>query len=349
MTKFKTTKASIAITGGGTGGHLKIAKVVKDELVKQNIPVIYIGSQQGQDKKWFEHNSGFDTCYFLQSQGVVNKKYLAKLVSLYNIFRSAFSLYSVFKKHKITALLSVGGYSAAPAVIAAIMLRVPLFIHEQNSTIGTLNRYSRPFAKAFFSSFDSLSECKSYPIETLFFQQARIRKETKTILFLGGSLGASAINNLALNLAKELIDKGFKIIHQCGATDFIRVKSFYEEAQLDVEFFDFSTSLHTYIFKADFAISRAGASTLFELSANALPTLFIPYPHAAKDHQFYNARFLQEQDMAYLLREDALTVEEVHSLIKKNHHKMSEKLHQLPQNSGVSCIIEKLLKQSSSK
>ena len=136
----------IAITGGGTGGHLVIAKAIKEELNRRGIKPIYIGSTGGQDKAWFEHDEGFEKVYFLQSQGVVNKKGLQKLLSLSNIVRSALSCRTLFKEHNIQAVFSVGGYSAAPASFAALLFKKALFIHEQNAIEGKLNTLLKPFS-----------------------------------------------------------------------------------------------------------------------------------------------------------------------------------------------------------
>jgi len=153
------------------------------------------------------------------------------------------------------------------------MLRKELFIHEQNATIGSLNKLLKPFSKRFFNTF---LYNDPYPVEEVFFNTARIRKEIKTIIFLGGSQGASFINNLALNLAKDLNKKGIKIIHQTGKRDYKKVKEFYKKENIEVECFDFSLNLVEKLTEADIAISRAGASTLFELAANNLPAVFIP-------------------------------------------------------------------------
>ena len=142
----------IAISGGGTGGHLIIAKNLAAHLAKQGIRAIFIGSNRGQDRAWFENSELFARTYFLQSSGVVDKKGFAKLASLLNILRLSLAARKILKQNGVRALISVGGYSSAPASIAAILSRVPFFIHEQNAVCGRLNRLLRPFARAFYRS-----------------------------------------------------------------------------------------------------------------------------------------------------------------------------------------------------
>ena len=333
---------NILITGGGTGGHLKIAKVIKDELNKHNIYPIYVGSTKGADKEWFEKDTGFEKCYFLESSGVVNKKGLNKLTSLTNILKLSLEAKQIIKKHNIKAVFSVGGYSAAPASFGAILSGTPLFIHEQNAHIGSLNKILKPFSKRFFNTF---LYGDPYPVEDIFFDTARVRKELKTIIFLGGSQGAVAINDLAINIAKDLNSKGIKIIHQTGKRDFERIKKFYLENNIDADVFDFHSNLYEKIQKADFAISRAGASTLFELVANQIPTLFIPYPYAAGDHQYHNAKFLEDKNAGYVIRQNKISPKKaLNIIIDANLEEISNNLKNINRKDGAKIITQELLK-----
>ena len=328
----------VLITGGGTGGHLKIAKVIQKELNNQGIKPVYVGSTSGADKEWFENDNGFSYTYFLDSSGVVNKKGIKKLSSLNNLIKLSFVAKKIIKKHNIKAVFSVGGYSAAPASFGAVLSNTPLFIHEQNAKIGSLNKILKPFSKKFFNTF---LYNDPYPVEDIFFDTARVRKEIKTIIFLGGSQGALAINNLAMQIAKEL--KGIKIIHQTGKRDFKRVKEFYEKNSIDADVFDFDKNLIEKIKKADFAISRSGASTLFELAANQIPTLFIPYPYAAGDHQYLNAKFLADKNAAIVKRD--LSKNEFFKILQNlNLEKMSKNLAIINKKNGANYIVSNILK-----
>jgi len=331
----------IAITGGGTGGHLKIAKVIKDELNKKGIYPIYIGSTSGQDKEWFSKDKGFSEKYFLDSSGVVNKKGFNKINSLTNIIKLSFEAKKILKKHNIKKVFSVGGFSAAPASFAAILSNKELFIHEQNAHIGSLNRVLKPFSKRFFNTFFYNDP---YPVDEIFIKNARIRKEIKTVIFLGGSQGASFINSLAMDLAKDLQKRGIKIIHQTGKRDYEKVKNFYKKENIEADCFDFSLNLAQKLKNADLAISRAGASTLFELSANNLPAVFIPYPYAAGDHQYYNAKFLEEKNASFVIRQNEVNKEKILKYLDSDIEKLSKNLNKINTKSGAENIINYLLK-----
>lgn len=313
---------NIVITGGGTGGHLAIAKALAEEFTSLGNRVFYIGSTTGQDKDWFGKSELFEKCYFLDTTGVVNKKGLGLIASLYKQIRAIFKAKKIFKLHQIDKVLSVGGFSAGPASLATIGSKIPLFIHEQNAIKGTLNKYLCKYAQAIFGSFShaEINYIKtSYPLRKEFFTQARVRSELKCVIFLGGSQGAKSVNDFALLVAKNLLQKGIKIIHQCGQNDFKRVKNVYKTLEiLDfIDLFDFDKELVNKIAQADICVGRAGASSVWELAANGLPTLYIPYPYAAGDHQYYNALEFTQSDLGRVVRQSDLSPEVLFEFIEE--------------------------------
>jgi len=333
---------SIVMTGGGTGGHLAIIKAVKEHL-KEN-ELVYVGSTKGQDKQWFEKDDDFAYTYFFETRGVVNQGALGKVKSLLMMAKAMFKSIKIIRKHKANVVFSVGGFSAAPMAFAAKLTRTPLVIHEQNAALGSLNKLLQPYATHFISSYLEKSPLKAYPIKEVFFENARVRKEVKTIIFLGGSQGARAINTLALEMAPRLKEKHIKIIHQAGVKNVDEVKEAYEKLGIGAEVFGFTTKLAEYMKEADFAIARSGASTLWELSATAVPTLYIPYPYAASDHQYYNAQFLVEKELAWVMRENEIDTQKVLTLLDENLEEKSTGLIEIIEKDG-SKQIAKLLTQ----
>jgi UDP-N-acetylglucosamine--N-acetylmuramyl-(pentapeptide) pyrophosphoryl-undecaprenol N-acetylglucosamine transferase len=331
------------MTGGGTGGHLTIIKAVKEHL--ENESLIYVGSTSGQDKQWFEEDEAFKEKYFFKTRGVVNQGKLGKIKSLYMMVKSMFHSIKILRKHQASVVFSVGGFSAAPMAFAAKLTSTPLVIHEQNAALGSLNKILKPYATHFISSYLEESPIKAYPIKEVFFNNAHIRTEVKTIIFLGGSQGARAINTLALEMAVTLKEKGIKIIHQAGVNNIEEVEQEYEALGIEAEVFGFTTKLAEYMNKADFAIARSGASTLWELSATAVPTLYIPYPSAAKDHQYHNAQFLVEKKLAWLMREGEIAIPKVLSLLDEDVEKVSQGLMSVVEKEG-SQKIANLLKNT---
>ena len=293
----------LCITGGGTGGHLMIAKSLAEVAKQRGHKTIFIGSTYGQDRNYFENSPLFDEVYFFETTGVVNQRGVKKFVALWKIFKAFLQARNILKSKKVDATYSVGGFSSAPASFAALSLKKPFFIHEQNAVAGRLNTLLKPYTTNYICAYDSDTPIEGYPVSESFFQSARVREDLKTIIFLGGSHGARAINDLALSVAQELSKRDIKIIHQAGESDFERVESAYKELGVEVELYGFTKELNSLIAKADLAVSRAGASTLWELSANGCPALFVPYPYAAGDHQYYNAEFIVKNDLGWCERE----------------------------------------------
>lgn len=329
----------LCITGGGTGGHLMIAEALVEAAVSRGHEIIFIGSISGQDKKYFENHSSFSHVYFLKTTGVVNQRGLKKLLALYKVFTAFFKAREILKKHKIKAVYSVGGFSAAPTSFASISKFIPLFVHEQNAVIGRLNAILKPFAKSFVSAYDIDSKIKGYPVKEIFYKNQRVRDKLRNIIFLGGSHGAKAINNLALDIANDLKKLNIKIIHQTGEADYKRVKEEYEKLDIEVELYSFTKDLVDLIIKSDLAVSRGGASTLWELTTNGCPAFYIPYPYAAGDHQYSNVEFIVKQNMGWReregksLKEKLLTVitqanleEKSQRLLKYSNDKVAEKM-----------------------
>jgi len=334
---------SIVFTGGGTGGHLAIIDSVK-EYIKDN--KIYIGSTSGLDKIWYKDDNSFEAKYFLETKSVVDKGKIGKVLMLLKIFKETLKARKILKENRAKVVFSVGGFSAAPAAFAAIITKTPLIIHEQNAYIGNLNRILKPFAKEVISPYNNGTIQIDAPIKQSFIDSYRVRSELKSILISGGSQGSVFLNKLALKLAPYFQKKGIKIYHQAGIKNEDDVKKAYKELGIKAEVFGFTKELNRIINEADFAIARAGSSTLWELTANGLPALYIPYPYAANDHQYYNAKYLADKNLAYLLRESEVDSNKVIDILENIDLKeISENLPSLIKPDGAKEIAKLLIRE----
>ncbi|MDD2699187.1 MAG: UDP-N-acetylglucosamine--N-acetylmuramyl-(pentapeptide) pyrophosphoryl-undecaprenol N-acetylglucosamine transferase [Arcobacteraceae bacterium] len=333
----------IVVTGGGTGGHLAVARSLIDELYLRGYKVIFIGSTKGADKDWFENYPKIELKYFLETKGVVNQSFFGKFTSLFKIIKEAFFCKEIMKKYGVKKVISVGGFSAASASFGAILGGLELFIHEQNSVMGNLNKITSKFAKEVFSSYDLNSSIKDYPISEKFFNHQRVRKEIRTIIFLGGSQGATAINNFAIEIAPILKEKNISIIHQTGKNDLEKCKIFYKENNIEATVFDFDKNILNFMDKADFAVSRSGASSLWELCALGIPTLFIPYPYASLNHQYFNAKFLLDSNLCFLKLQNELNSSILDEIFKSDLETISKSLINIIKKDGVKQITDRIL------
>ena len=332
----------ILITGGGTGGHLAIAKSLRDAAIKAGHTCVFVGSTAGQDLSWFKDDTTFEQTHFLKTSGVVNKKGFAKLFSLFLTLRASYQALFIVKN--VDAVICVGGFSAAPASFAAVLLRRPYFIHEQNAAIGRLNRLLRPFSKGFFSSYEEDSIVKDYPVRESFFELSRLRNKVKTIIFLGGSQGARFINEHAIEIAPILQEKNIRIIHQAGKLELDKVEKSYKDLGIEALVFDFRPDLDILMQESDFAVSRSGASTLWELAASSLPALYIPYPYAAGNHQYYNARYLVKQKASWIVSQEEDPYARLSELLEHDMQEASENLQRLIHPNAAEQIIKEVEK-----
>ena len=274
---------------------------------------------------------------------MVNQGLAGKIASVGMLLKTTAQAFRLLRRHRAKVVFSVGGYSAAPTAFAALLLRIPLVIHEQNAVTGSLNRILKPFAAAFLSAYDSGSPVPDYPVKQIFFDTARIRENVQTLLVMGGSQGAAALNDWILHLAPRIHERGIRIIHQAGERHITSVASAYRAMGIEAEVFGFSDRIPEYMAQADLAIARAGASSLWELVANGLPALFVPFPYAAGDHQYHNARFLEEQGMGWVMRQDALDDEVLLALLDQDLAPVSRKLIDHARPDGARSIARILM------
>lgn len=336
-------KKTIVVTGGGTGGHLSIAKILIDNFKQRDCQVIFIGSTKGADKKWFENYLNLDKSYFLDTQGVVNKGPIGKIFSLFNIFKATLKSIIIFRKYNVSKVVSVGGFSASPASFAAFLTQKNFYIHEQNSVMGKLNTISSKWTKEVFGSYKNSTFKIDYPIDKVFFEKQRIRSEVKTVIFLGGSQGSVAINNFALKIAPILKEKNIKIIHQAGENNINKVQESYDSLGIEVDCFGFTTKLIEKLEQSDIAICRAGAGTVWELTALGIPALFVPYPYAAANHQYYNAKFIEDQNFGIVQKEDQLNVESFEQFLNSDIRSKSEGLIGIIKPNGIDIMVDTIL------
>lgn len=337
---------TLVFTGGGTGGHLVIALSLAQEAKARGHKVLFIGSTSGQDRQWFGNNTVFEETYFLETTGVVNKKGLGKMGALWKILKAVVESRQIIRASSADAIVSVGGFSAAPAAIAAITMQRPLYIHEQNAVTGKLNRLLRPYAKGFYSSYEEGKSHCDYPVSEGYFSNARTRNKVKTVIFLGGSQGAKFINDLALEIAPWLNGRGISILHQCGASEEERVKHAYKKLGIEAEVYGFTTQIAQLIERSDFAISRSGASTLWELCAARVPAFYIPYPSAAADHQYHNARYVIDHNAGWCERQREGMADKLKEAMLSDIRVKSEALGKLILPEGAAKIIEKIEQES---
>jgi UDP-N-acetylglucosamine--N-acetylmuramyl-(pentapeptide) pyrophosphoryl-undecaprenol N-acetylglucosamine transferase len=241
-----------------------------------------------------------------------------------------------------------GGYTSVPLGVFTKINRKPLFVHEQNSVPGLGNRYLSKLSKVVFITFPHAE--RFFKKQKVVLSGLPLREEVKraknlkreevlnklrledrfTLTVVGGSQGAKTLNGLALEIAQKL---DIQIIHLCGERNYEELKREYQKLKprARVKLLPFYLNMGEIFKITDFAVSRSGASTSFELSYFGIPAIFIPYPYAVYDHQYHNARYFVEGKGAYLFREEELNPQRVIEIVE--NHLKDPKLHkQLSEN-----------------
>jgi UDP-N-acetylglucosamine--N-acetylmuramyl-(pentapeptide) pyrophosphoryl-undecaprenol N-acetylglucosamine transferase len=240
------------------------------------------------------------------------------------------NVYRSFKPHVI---LGMGGFTSTAPVLAGRMRGVPTFIHESNAIPGKANRLTARMVRAVLLGFKECApffpkvrtEITGTPIrkelQRIDRKTARLKlglhEDLLTLLVMGGSQGASGINQAMLKSLPSLRDASLQVIHLSGAREEQGVAEAYQHENIPAHVAPFHHAMEEVYSAADFAISRSGAASLAELAAFSLPSILIPYPYAAEDHQTRNAEIFARADAAILLKESDLTGDVLAKLIQE--------------------------------
>lgn len=326
---FTDKKISVVITGGGTGGHIFPAVAVAQKL-KQDSEVekiSYIGCGKNMEKNIaIAENIDF---YSINISGMPRVKSLKLIMWFFQLFFAIIQAGLHLKKLKPDVVFGTGGYVSGPVLLAAKVLNIPFVIHDPDAHPGIVNKFLSKWAVTVSVAFEQAkSHLKSKniilngnPIRENFLcinkydalSELGLSSDKKTVLIMGGSQGASSINNAFLEASVNLINKGFQIIHQTGSKNFdeyvIKLKQKYPEmlnnnSYLVMPFFN---NMEVILNASDIAISRAGSLSISELNLCGLPSILVPYPYAAADHQRYNARAMEEAGASIFLEDSDCT------------------------------------------
>jgi len=320
----------VLIAGGGTGGHFFPALAVGKELLKRGHEIYYVGARRG-----IEGYHGFPakSSLFLPITSVRGKNLISTVSNFPSFLSSISRTISFVRKSQPDLAVIFGGYSSLTAAVAATLLKIPLFIQEQNAIPGKTNRYFSKRAVKAFLGFPTAAQYLSCPSEwtgnplreeirpPTEEDKLRARRELsldperKVLLILGGSQGALWINQMVERVIPQL-PKCLQIIHITGINKEGNLRDIYRSHRINAIVIPFHPRPWELYFAADAAISRAGALAVYELTTCRLPTLFIPYPYAADDHQYANAKFVADRGAALLYRENELTEEKLLSALK---------------------------------
>ena len=302
----------IIIVAGGTGGHVYPALSVAREFKENSAEVIWVGRKKSLEEN-IAREEGFDFIT-LSASGFLGKRVIEKIKAIFELCLSYIKAISLLISFKPDAIFSTGGYISLPVGLAAPLLRIPLFIHEQNSVAGLSNRILNKFSRITFEGFpdtfemDNRTEFVGNPLrEELFIQSQGVNKISQefNVLVLGGSQGSSQLNKIFINALEASSDSlNWNIVHQAGPVEFNSLKKRYSNLSIKHEVLKYIKNIGKEYQKADLVISRSGAMTVSEISAFGKAAILMPLPWATDNHQYYNALYLQKLDGAEIVESD---------------------------------------------
>ncbi len=316
----QSSAPTIAIACGGTGGHLFPGLAVADQLVKRGCAVTLLVSPKEVDQQAVKMVRGMKVVT-LPAVGLQNRNYFS---FGWSFLKSLLAAGKAFEGGKLAGALAMGGFTSAPPIFAAKKLGAKTFLHESNTIPGRANRWLSRFVDECFIGFPQAASrlrngnvtVTGTPVRPQFQMRDPAACRTTlgleaalpTILVMGGSQGASGINDLFVkSLPLLTTNRKLQFFHLSGPTDAEKVRQVYSAAGVRAVVHPFFAEMEVALGAATVAVSRSGASSLAELAAVRVPSVLIPFPAATDNHQFFNAKAFEENGAASLLEQKVAT------------------------------------------
>ena len=358
-------KLKFIVSGGGTGGHIYPAIAIANEL-KSRFPdaeFLFVGAKDKMEMQKVPQAGykieGLWIAGLQRRLTIDNSLFPVKLLS--SLLKSR----TIIRNFKPDVVIGTGGFASGPLLQVATIAKIPTVIQEQNSYPGITNKLLSKKANKICVAYENLE--RFFPKEKIVLTGNPVREDLlnidakkdeaiahfnldankKTLLVLGGSLGARRINQLIEKEIYNIVSKEIQVIWQCGKFYINEYKHFSDGKNVQV--LDFIDRMDLVYAAADFVISRAGASSVSELCLVGKPTIFIPSPNVAEDHQTKNAKAIVDKNGAILLKENELdeNFETVFSELVTNQNlqlELSQNIKSLAKPNATKDIVEEIVK-----
>lgn len=315
------------IAAGGTGGHVYPAIAVAREL-RQRDPeaeIVFVGTKKGFEAKLVP-SEGFDIEY-VEIGGIHSKSIFTKFQNILLLPKAFYLTNQLLNKYKPDVVFGIGGYTAGPLLLLAGLKKIPTAILEANAIAGRTNRWLGKFASKIFLAFKEAQ--KYFPKSKCVYSGNPLREEIlsiaspdfsaskKVVFIFGGSQGARRINlGIVDMIQKNPAEwKKYSFIHQTGEHEFEAVRSAYQSHGIEADVRKYFDNISDSYGKCHFVIARSGSSIL-EIAAAGRPSLLIPYPFAADQHQLANAQAFSKTGAAFLLEDHQCNGDNLYSLLQ---------------------------------
>jgi UDP-N-acetylglucosamine--N-acetylmuramyl-(pentapeptide) pyrophosphoryl-undecaprenol N-acetylglucosamine transferase len=306
----------LLIAAGGTGGHIfpGIAVAEAFQSLDDDNEVLFVGTEYGMEKRIMPAR-GF-RLLMIAGRPFLGTSITKKAGTILRVLKGVDTAMTIIRNEKPDAVIGMGGFTCVPVILAALLLKRPAFLHEQNVYPGLANRRFSRYVRAVFTSFDAT---KAYLKGNLIHTGNPVRKTLRVftpptkengdfgVFVFGGSRGAHSINEAVTALLPQLSELTDMVLyHQTGADDYESVKKAYGATSLTNEVFPFTDRMEKYYGLSDVVIARAGAATIFELAYFKRPAILVPYPFSAGEHQLKNALYVADKGGGFVIENDKL-------------------------------------------
>ena len=346
------TKPSILVMAGGTGGHIFPGLAVAEYLRICGWNVSWLGNKNGMEYRLVQaRHFSFESVDF---SGLRGKGIKAQLMLPINLARACLQSWKIMRRLKPSVVLGMGGYITFPGGLITKVLKRPLVLHEANSVAGSANLALAKIALRTLTGFpDTMknAEWVGNPIREAFdaieapSKRYEKRNGRLSILVVGGSLGAAALNEV-VPAALALMNKEARphVIHQAGEKHLADLEQRYSQLGVVADIRPFIDDMPAAYAQADLVICRSGAMTVSEIAACGVASCLIPFPYAIDDHQTGNARFLADADAAVLLPQKNLNPHDlalmIQNLSRDELRLMAERAHALAKPHATRRVAE---------
>lgn len=312
----------VIISGGGTGGHIFPAIAIANEIKRRNpkVDILFVGAE-GKMEMEKVPQAGYKIIG-LTIAGFQRKLTLSNFLLPFKIIKSMMKAKRIIKEFQPQVVIGVGGYASGPTLKAATMLKVPCLVQEQNSFAGKTNKLLSKSVATICTAYEGLE--RFFPKEKIVLTGNPVRTEMvqidgkrteafefysfdpakKTLLIIGGSLGARTLNEAMMNHFKLLQENNVQVLWQCGKFYYESLKAQLQNEGLDgIHLTQFIARMDLAYAMADVIVSRAGAISVSELCLIQKPIILVPSPNVAEDHQTHNAMALVNKVAALLVKD----------------------------------------------
>ena len=309
---------TFVMAGGGTGGHIVPSLAVAGELKRRGHKAVFIGTKKGLEAKLVPE-AGYPL-EWIDIDAIKGMGLRAALRMAAKMPRAVHVARKVLRREAAAAVFSMGGFVAGPTVLAAASLGVPVVVMEPNAMPGLTNRKMASLAYRALVMFEEAGqffrkgkwEVCGLPVREEFFRIAqKVHGGPLTVLVTGGSRGSRTLNNAARRAWQLAREAGMAVrwIHQCGVEMFAELSAEFSKGKYDGRVTAFVDNMPEAFAEADLIICRSGAGTVSELAASGKPSVLVPYPFAADQHQLKNAEAMQNAGASRLVLDQEITGE----------------------------------------